>query len=519
MASALALAEMGVGCILIEETDWVGGQLTSQAVPSDEHIWIEQFGCTARYRNFRNRLRRYYKENYPLSAKSLADPFLNPGAGFVSPICAEPRVVHDVLMSMLAPHVATQRIRILLEHQILAVNFGKNKILGVEVLNCSDGKSFEIEADIYIESTETGETLPLAKIDYVIGFESKAMTGEPSAPDLYQPENIQAVSSCFAIEYDPIAEHVIDRPKNYEYWRSYKMPFFEKNWISWHSVEPRTLSEIEFDFNPLEKIDPLTVRANQKDNPGSKNLWTFRRILAADHMRNPEDFSDISLVNWPQIDYIDGSIIDVSAEEKKANIAAAKDQSLSLLYWMQTEAPRYDGKIGWPGLKLRKDVVDTADGLAKSVYIRESRRIKALYTITEQDISYALRGDAGAKKFADSVGVGHYRIDLHPTTSGDNYLDIASCPYQIPLSAMLPVGVENLIAAGKTIGTTHITNGCFRLHPTEWNIGESAGVLSALCIRSGTSPHSYVHGKYLNELQVQLSLQGVELDWPSVVPY
>ena len=39
----------------------------------------------------------------------------------------------------------------------------------------------------------------------------------------------------------------------------------------------------------------------------------------------------------------------------------------------------------------------------------------------------------------------------------------------------LPVRIGNLIAGGKNLGTTHITNGCYRLHPVEWNIGEAAG--------------------------------------------
>ena len=519
VAAALSLGDLGVRCIVVEETDWVGGQLTAQAVPSDEHIWIEQFGSTGRYREFRNRLRAYYKANYPLSARSHADPFLNPGAGYVSPICAEPGVVHDVLRSMLAPHVASGCVTILLEHDIESVTKSGDRIIGARVLDRRTGKSVDIEAKIFIEATETGDVLALADIEYVVGFESKAMTGEPSAPDEYQPGNIQAFSSCFAMSYDQHSDRTIDKPNNYEYWRNFKMPFYDHNWVSWHSIEPRSLKEIIFNFDPLPNLDPLTVRANQKDNPGSANLWTFRRILAASHMEHPEKFTDISLVNWPQLDYINGSIIDVSKEEKAKNIAAAKDQSLSLLYWMQTEAPRTDGKTGWPGLYLRKDVVDTKDGLAKHVYVREARRIKALYTVTEQDISYAIRGDAGAKKYADSVGVGHYRIDLHPSTAGDNYLDVASCPYQIPVSSMIPIATENLIAAGKSIGVTHITNGCFRLHPTEWNIGESAGVLAALCIRSGKSPHAFASGKDLNDLQAQLLHQGVELEWPTVAPY
>ena len=55
VAAALAAAERGARVVLSEETDWPGGQLTSQAVPPDEHPWIEDFGCTARYRALRER--------------------------------------------------------------------------------------------------------------------------------------------------------------------------------------------------------------------------------------------------------------------------------------------------------------------------------------------------------------------------------------------------------------------------------------------------------------------------------
>lgn len=519
VSAAIALAEMDVSCIIVEETDWIGGQLTAQAVPSDEHIWIEQFGSTRRYREFRNRLRSYYKDYYPLTSESQADPYLNPGAGYVSPICAEPRVIHDVLNSFIAPFRGSERVQILLNHVLLDAHSQNTRLLSVRVQNKMSGDIQEIEAQIFIDATELGDLLPAAGIDYVTGFESQRETGEPSAPLEAQPQNMQAFSSCFAMSYDPKKEHVIEKPKNYEKWRSFKMPFFAEPWIGWNSVDPRTLGPLNFTFNPFDSKNPLAVRANQKDNPGSANLWTFRRILASHHFNSPEKFSDISLVNWPQLDYIERSIVDVSAEEKALAIAGAKEQSLSLFYWMQTEAPRPDGKVGWPGLKLRKDVVDTSDGLAKHVYVRESRRIKALYTVVEQDVSYAIRGDQGARRFSDSVGVGHYRIDLHPSTAGDNYIDVASCPYQIPLGSLIPQSNENVIAAGKNIGVTHITNGCFRLHPTEWNIGESAGVLAALSIRRATSPHAFAKGERLNELQSQLISQGVELAWPEVKPY
>ncbi|MDQ3787088.1 MAG: FAD-dependent oxidoreductase, partial [Actinomycetota bacterium] len=187
-------------------------------------------------------------------------------------------------------------------------------------------------------------------------------------------------------------------------------------------------------------------------------------------------------------------------------------------YWLQTEAPRADGGTGFPGLKLRHDVTGTADGLAKAAYVRESRRIKAVTTVTEQDVSLDVLGPHGRKRHADSVGIGSYRIDLHPSSGGDNYIDISSLPFQIPLGALVPVRVDNVIPACKNLGVTHITNGCYRLHPVEWNIGEVAGHLAATCLDDGRQPHE-IHAKsaLLEQFQDLLRTEGVELRWPDGV--
>jgi hypothetical protein len=67
--------------ILTEETHWVGGQLTNQAVPPDEHPWIEQFGATASYRTLRRGIRDYYRADLPLTPEARASAMLNPGNG------------------------------------------------------------------------------------------------------------------------------------------------------------------------------------------------------------------------------------------------------------------------------------------------------------------------------------------------------------------------------------------------------------------------------------------------------
>jgi hypothetical protein len=113
-----------------------------------------------------------------------------------------------------------------------------------------------------------------------------------------------------------------------------------------------------------------------------------------------------------------------------------------------------------------------------------------------------------------------YRIDLHPSTGGDNYIDVECAPFEIPLGALVPVRTRNLIPAAKNIGTTHITNGAYRLHPVEWNVGESAGELAAFCLDRGLSPQQVAAEPALVEqFQRRLVEAGVELHWPEVVGY
>jgi FAD dependent oxidoreductase len=82
------------------------------------------------------------------------------------------------------------------------------------------------------------------------------------------------------------------------------------------------------------------------------------------------------------------------------------------------------------------------------------------------------------------------------------------------------VRVDNLIAAAKNIATTHLTNGAYRLHPVEWNIGEAAGHLASFCVARRTVPRAVrADHNRLEEFQRELLQAGVELRWPDVGAY
>ena len=177
-------------------------------------------------------------------------------------------------------------------------------------------------------------------------------------------------------------------------------------------------------------------------------------------------------------------------------------------------------------MKLRGDELGTDDGFAKAPYIRESRRLIARTIVTEAHVGTEQRRKEHrpnqsvmawgmAEPFADSVGIGHYRLDLHPSTGMRAGFYVQAAPFRIPMGALIPIRVKNVLAAGKGLGVTHVTNGCFRLHPVEWNVGESAGALAQHCIEAGRAPHA-IQGNIerLREFQKTLSTDGVPLAWP-----
>lgn len=516
VAAAMAATSLGWRVILTEETDWLGGQLTAQAVPPDEHRWIEQFGCTRRYRRYRDDVRDYYRRNYPLTDAALREPRLNPGQGGVSRLCHEFRVGVAVIEARLAYPRASGLLRVLLNTVPMGVETDGDYVRAARLQDRVTGEQYVVQSRYVLDATELGDLLPMAGVEYVSGAESQAETGEPHAVEgPAQPEDVQGITWCFAMAYDPTpgADYRDAPPAEYARWRDY-IPAVTPTWtgklLDWSHPHPITLA-------PRRR-----VLFAEEETARGQALWLYRRLVYRDHYPAGAMPHEATLVNWPQNDYFAGNIIDKPASEVQKYLAECRQLSLSLFHWLQTEAPRPDGAAGYPGLYLRPDITGTDDGLAKYPYIRESRRIKAVSTVTEQHVGAATRGirrggPGEGEPFADSVGVGCYRIDLHPSAAQRNYVDIDSLPFRIPLGALLPVRVRNLLPACKNLGVTHITNGCYRLHPVEWNIGEAAGLLAAHCLERGLQPHQVrADATRLQEFQALCLKQGFELAWPHV---
>ena len=505
-AAALAAARNGLTVIMTEETDWIGGQITQQVVPPDENKWIETVGASQSYQNFRTGIRDYYRRNYPLTDAARAQKYFNPGRCWVSAIGGEPRVALAVLYEMLAPYLGNGQVQILLQHKAVAAAANGDRVEAIRVRDWESGNELVLRAPYFADATEQGDLLPLTGTEYSLGAEARSETGEPHAKDAAQPGNLQGFTMCFIMDYLAGEDHVIDRPAEYQFWRDYTLK--------------TSADKVPYHFLTFEAEESRKIGF---DPEGRKGFFTYRRIADRDQFKPGFYRGDATIVNWPQNDYSFGLICDVSEAEAKKQINRAKQLSLSLLYWLQTEAPRPDGGTGWKGLRLRPDMVGTADGLAKYPYIREGRRIKADFTVLEQHVTTAARmAETGLKKaevraipYADSVGIGSYHMDLHITTTGDHGAYGSTLPFQIPLGALIPRRVENLLPACKNLGVTHLTNGCYRLHPVEWNIGEAAGSLAAFCVAQKKAPRQVRNQpELLADFQKLLAGDGVRLHWP-----
>lgn len=115
--------------------------------------------------------------------------------------------------------------------------------------------------------------------------------------------------------------------------------------------------------------------------------------------------------------------------------------------------------------------------------IRESRRIEGIYELTEDDV-------LSGRKFEDSICYSSYCVDIHnPAGSGTIIKRLKKGDYYgIPLRCLIPLGIDNLIVAGRPISATHEAHSSLRIMPNCAAMGEAAGYLAAISINENIRP-------------------------------
>lgn len=551
--------------ILTEQTDWLGGQWTSQGVTATDPNNVVKAGnyyagASELYFSIHETIRNYYRPRALEVARTtprsgapdslartrdierILGTTFSPGHAWNSRFSCLPADYLKCIEAKLHPYVQSGLLRVVMEAVPHAVEKTGNRVTAAIFACTNPPGRLRVRAKVVIDATELGDLLPLSGTEYRVGIEASHETNEPSLFDeggapLYPepvPDCTQSITYVFAIEWcKPGEDH--RRP-----WET-RPASYEKNHYRYSLSDGRR----RFLFTRRNEFGRSIGVAYPQP------FWTYRRIFDAsffdpdlpldlyarfidgawqerpDPDKHPQWYApnfeqtnvgDITAPNWSGNDYAGKTIIDVPPGIREERLREARELSLGLLYYLWYEVPRDpdDARLdpdveeyrsidpatgknrGYSNLKFRPDVLGTEDGLGKFPYIRESRRIKAIKTIVQQELMG--RPDHRATLFQDSVGIGHYvSMDIHPCDAGtgqkrDIPFRIMELPngksvnpripsrFQIPYGALVPIQTDALLAGGKNLGGTHISASTYRLHPVEFAIGQAAGAAAVLCV-------------------------------------
>lgn len=434
-AAAIQAARLGIKTLLVEETPWLGGMVTSAGVSAfDGNKYAVGGGIFAE-------LRSMIEEYYGGADKTFT--------GWISLTCFEPKKGAEFLHQIAAKE---KSLDIWFESSLVKPLLDGNRLTGAEVKR-KDGSLVQVNAAITIEATEFGDLLKLANIPYRLGRDAKSDTGEPDACEQWDGE-VQDVTFCAILKkYDGAAP----------------------------AVAPSDI------YDPERFINSTAVHCDTTDEKilGHK-LHSFESFITYAALPG-----DKYLLNWPfrSNDYPTTIELYENLENRPWHYQQAKRLTLDYIHYIQT-------RLGHPEWGLAADEFPTDDHLPFIPYVRESRRIKGLRLMKEEDV-IPVSGSFRPPLQKDSVAVGDYFLDHHHSKFfvgpederiTENYPDNA--PFQIPLGTLIPEGYEGIIASEKSISVTHIVNGCTRLQPCVMQTGQAAGVLAALAIKKNSSAAS-----------------------------
>ncbi len=405
-----------------------------------------------------------------------------------------------------------------------------------------------------VDATETGELVGLADVPYRLGIDARSADEPSSASTTGDPYCTQGFTYPFAMEttatpqpqtppafyaqYAPYYSYELKRLADfgvvYSYrriWSSGAGKATKFGGINYTAPTPGDISMQNWtwgnDYRPGSAQDNLILDRSQLQVGGQLQPGGWMGGLRTDTLRKGEENAQ-GFYHWLVAGETDSR---ANPDPKSPN------------HWVKTPNPnqRYLSGLNSP--------MGTAHGLSKYPYIREGRRIigrpaygyKDGFVISEVDMSRnnlldpkkmpeissaeyrrlqaslsgvnavnVLTGDRATPRnrstmYADTVGIGHYAIDFHPCMQnsppesanntdreGGRNGEGQAYPFQIPLRAMIPQKIDNMLVAGKSIATSHVAAAAYRIHSFEWSAGAAAGTTATFALEKGITPAQIV---------------------------
>ena len=351
--------------------------------------------------------------------------------GWVSHTQFEPHIGNKIWNELADAETGLRRLH---GYQLTEAIMEGNKIVG-GIFKHKDGKTLEVHSAVSIEATELGDVL------YHTG--ARYFTGRDTPDDPHNPLIQDLTYAAVLQDFGPEANKTIPQPPDYD---------------------PSLFSCICKEVCPID----------------SASLMDCQQMMEYAHLPG-----DKYMLNWPRQgnDYYLNPI-EMTYEEREEAYNAAKNKTLGLIYFLQTEA-------GFSNLGLAEGEFPTDDHLPLIPYHRESRRVKGKVRLEVDDLLDPYK-DPERPLYRRAIAVGDYPLDLHHLEKDpipeDEFPPIPS--FSIPYDVMVPEEINGLIVAEKSISVTHVVNGASRLQPVTLLLGQVAGAAAAQSVREQVAPQS-----------------------------
>jgi hypothetical protein len=479
-AAAIQAARYGARVLLLEETDWLGGQMAAAAVPSmDEDMLYGKVPVRERgiYREFNESMVAYYQTLDK-------DPFV---AYYSYPDQEEggyePKAVRAVLYGLIKDakdHGGV--LDVSLRSRVVSVAKKGDAVTGatVEFLDESGTSRKEIASKILIDATEYGDVIPLTGARYRTG---NATSDKPNPAALVQDDTWVAVVR----EYPSgVPDHLKLKspPPGYEEWAAKKYKNYNLNgFVLWggagKDIKGTRAWRVYFAWRGMADADsPLTgERSNQRHTQCGFNGGNDYPVTS----KTLEDPAQ-RLIDEREGIYRTLGTLYYFQQKLGVNWSLAEDEGYNTLY----------NRDKIKRLNLRPDLAELAVHMPQHPYVRESRRIIGVRTLVADDLTRFEQ----AKLFPTSVAMGDYFMDLdHGQTSHAIEADLddkdnpkGGGPFEVPFEVFIPEKIDGFIPAEKNISQSRIANGATRLQPITMLTGQAAGTIAALAVKQGKQP-------------------------------
>jgi hypothetical protein len=466
VAAAIAASRLGARVVLLEETDWIGGQMTAAAVSTMDGQNSDVDG-NGLYGEMVARVRTHY------GTRPIGTCYWQ-----TDTVCFEASVGQTVLRAMLDEAGVDVRERA----RVTAVDATRSVVTGVRAVQ-PDAR-LRITSRVVIDGTEYGDLLPLAPVRYRVG----TSTGESPIPG----QCLQDITYTAVIRRHPVAP-----PPE----------------LVLRGAPPGYSPAIEADF-----AEVIALGGTSGFRPGAYPYdWpthnAYRGVpnpLDATHYTALErDRISKTGVNWAN-DFPSTVAYVEDLEVRRATTCAAKLRTLQFLWYVQNVL----GERSWS--VAAEEGFDTAynreDNDCPEIpvelaaierhfpvipYVREGRRMIGRTTLTVADIRREGVPVVPVRRWETSIAVGDYGSDLHGCNcadGGDAVLEagLERCTdigpeaygwFQVPVEVLVPESADGFLAVEKNISVSRLVNGAIRLQPIAMYTGQAAGVLAALAVR------------------------------------